>query len=109
MPEWKISDTLTSDAYFQIVAGGNLHPETQRWQLWVTFDGDNINWVAAYNSEERIEQHKQELRKQIQPGEKWNRQRATALLDALYEQREFEPQPMPQHIEAMIRHNFVWR
>lgn len=109
MPDWKISDSLTPDAYFQFATNGYLHPETQLWQLWLSFDGENINWVAAYRSEERITQAREEMQQHIQPGEKWNRQKALMLLDELYAQREFEPKPMPAFIDAMLRLNFTWR
>lgn len=61
MSQWKINDPFTPDSYFQYAAGGYLHPETRLWQLWITFDGNTINWVAAYQSKDRINQAKEEL------------------------------------------------
>jgi hypothetical protein len=110
MPEWKImSDDLFPHPYFQYVLGGWQHPETGLWQLWVTFDGENINWVAAYQNEDRIQEAKEKARQFISAGEQWNRQKAFALLNSLYEEREAEPQPMPSLLESMIRLNFTWR
>ena len=110
MPEWKImDDNLLPHAYFQYVLGGNLHPETRLWQLWVTFDGENINWVAAYRDESRIQEAKEKAQQFISTGEQWNRQKALTLLATLYQEREAELQPMPSYVERMIRLNFVWR
>ncbi len=110
MPEWKImSDDLLPYSYFQYVLGGSLHPETRLWQLWVTLDGENINWVAAYRDEDRIQQAREKARQFISVGERWNRQKALTFLTILYEEREAEPQSMPLQVEAMIRLNFVWR
>jgi hypothetical protein len=115
MPEWKISDDLSPQAYFQYAIGGKKHPQTQLWQIWITFDGKNINWVAAYHCEDWVEQGrlvqqaKDMTQRLIPTGEKWDRQKAFALLNTLYADSEDEPRTMPPYIEAMIRINFTWR
>lgn len=107
MPEWKVSDEQSPHAYLHYALGGVLHPATQLWQLWVTLDGKNINWVAAFRNEEKMSEVRERARHVITIGEKWNKQRAVALLNSLYEEREAEPQPMPPYIETMIRLNYT--
>lgn len=115
MPEWKMSDDLSPQAYLQYAIGGNIHPETHLWQIWTTFDGKHINWVAAYQCDDwlqqgRLVQRAKEIAHLLIPtGEKWDHQKAVALLNTLYADSKSEPQSMPPYIEAMIRINFTWR
>jgi hypothetical protein len=115
MPEWKMRDDLSPQTYLQYAIGGTIHPETHLWQIWTTFDGKHINWVAAYHCDDwlqqgRIVQRAKDKAHQLIPtGQKWDPQKALALLDTLYADSEAEPQSMPPYIEAMIRINFTWR
>ena len=108
MPEWKISAAMTSRRYMHFAVGGYQHPASRLWQLWVLFDWENVNWVAAYSHQERIEETRKKLLLHISPGERFNRQKALALLDTLYEEREADPLPVARHIEHTILRNSVW-
>lgn len=108
MPDWKIHPRLTSQHPLQFVVGGYQHPASKLWQLWVLFDWQNINWVAAYTRQERISEIRKELRLQILPGEPFDRQKALAILDALHDEREADPLPVARYIERTILLNSVW-
>lgn len=107
MPEWKINETPYANPYLQYAADGMLHPDSQLWQLWVTFDGQNLNWVAAYSNQSGIEMAVKELRDAIEVGESFSIQKALAILNKLYDEKEAEPQPMPPNVEDTIRRNMV--
>lgn len=108
MPAWKISSAMTSRRYMHFAVGGYQHPASRQWQLWVLFDWENVNWVASYTRQERIDATRKELQLHISPGERFNRQKALALLDTLYEEREADPLPVARHVEQQILRNSVW-
>jgi hypothetical protein len=105
MPEWMITDQKRTPIYMQYGAGGAQHPETLMWQLWVTFDGQHINWVAAYRNQSKINVAMQQIQEIGGQGDLFDEARVTAVLNRLYDGREAEPQPMPGEIEDVIRYN----
>ncbi|HTI13166.1 MAG TPA: hypothetical protein VL461_01155 [Dictyobacter sp.] len=108
MPLWKINDSIHSNPYFQFASGGSRHPITDMWQLWVTFDGEHVNWVAAYRSAKQIDLAQNTLYVCVEIGEYWNREKAIALLNMLYDKSDAKPLVMPRYIEESILADFVW-
>ena len=109
MTKWKIKDDNNGVPVFQFVVYEYQHPNTKLWQLGITFDGNDINWVAAYLNPDRVDIYKQEIKRHIPVGEPFQKQKALALLEKFYEEREADPQPIPQHLERMYLLNTVWR
>jgi hypothetical protein len=112
MSEWKITDQKRTPTYMQYGAGGAQHPETLMWQLWITFDGQFINWVAAYRHQAKIDAAMQRLQEIGGQGDLFDEARVRTVLDRLYAEREAEPQLMPSTIEDVIRRNMrvgVWK
>jgi hypothetical protein len=89
----------------QYGAGGAQHPETRMWQLWITFDGSTINWVAAYHNQSKIDAAMQHLQEMGGQGDLFDESRVKAVLNRLYDGRDAEPQAMPGGIEDIIRRN----
>jgi hypothetical protein len=108
MPEWKISSGVSSRRYMHFAVGGYQHPANRLWQIWVLFDWENVNWVAAYERQECIEEIRKKLLLHIAPGEQFNREKALNILDALYNEREADPLPVARHIEHHILRSAVW-
>ncbi len=77
---------------------------TLMWQLWVTLDGDAVNWVAAYRSQGQVDAAMQELQQVGATGDLFDVEKLRTLLDWLYADRDAEPQPMPE-AEQVIRLN----
>jgi hypothetical protein len=105
MPEWKITDQMRTPNYIQYGAGGAQHPETHLWQLWITFDGNTINWVAAYRDQSKIDAAMQHLQEMSGQGDLFDEGRVKAVLNRLYDGRDAELQSMPDEIEDIIRSN----
>jgi len=103
--EWKITDQARTPTYMQYGAGGAQHPETQMWQLWITFDGSIINWVAAYRNQSKIDAAMQQLQEMGGQGDLFDESSVKAMLNRLYDGRDAEPQSMPSGIEDIIRRN----
>jgi hypothetical protein len=93
---------------FQFVVVHHRNPETESWQLGITFDGEHLNWIAASQDRNRLFIWEEELQRRIPPGEPFQKAKALALLNELYEHRESDPQPPPEHVERMYLLNRTW-
>lgn len=105
MPDWKITDQTRTPTHMQYGTGGAQHPETHMWQLWITFDGSTINWVAAYRDQSSIDAAMEKLQTIGGQGDLFDESRIKAVLNRLYDGRDAEPQSMPSGIEDIIRSN----
>lgn len=104
MPAWNIGDSTRTDRHMQYGAGGAQHPESRMWQLWVTFDGQAINWVAAWNDKRYIDEAMTMLKRIGGEGTLFDPVSIIKTLDQIYISRQAEPQPWAE-AEQMIRQN----
>jgi hypothetical protein len=111
MPEWNLTDPTRTDSFMQYAAGGALDQETLMWQLWITVDGQKINWVAAYRTQVQVDQAMQTLKDAAATGSLFTQEALASVLDQLYQGRDADPQILPE-VERAIRDHVrvgLWR
>jgi hypothetical protein len=92
---------------YQLAAGTIQHPRTGLWQVWVSTNGLDLNYISAHRDKARAEAAVDTFKQFAQTDAIYDPEKVTALYTQLIAAGDAEPEPLPEATVRAIGHDIL--
>ncbi len=80
---------------YQLAAGAIQHPRTRLWQMWVSTNGLDLNYLCAHRDKTKAEEAVEAFKRFASTGDIYDPEKVTVLYEQFIKAGDAEPEPLP--------------